>query len=101
MSMEESERQYWLGHIAGKKAVIEEILSAYPKLDGLTSLVLEYAHVSENYLNGWDVVAETYDRPEVIIAIIGAETLAEALARFSVVVDVHRDRCENARNSAF
>jgi hypothetical protein len=99
--MTETERQYWIARAEGRDAFVADVLSLNPHLDPLIDLVLAHAHVAENYSTGWDIVAETMDRHDVLRYIVSARTLDEALATFSALVDVHHDRTLDARNSAF
>ena len=97
--MNESERQYWLGHIDGKKQALADLLSWH---DGLAEMVASVkAHAAENYTKGWDLIVESFEDSEIAIRIVGSRDLAEALAKFSVDIDVYQDRCADARNSAF
>lgn len=60
------------------------------------------AHALDHYEDGgWDVVVECFEAADIAAQIDGATTLAEALARFEVQVDVWADRQADARNSAF
>lgn len=60
------------------------------------------AHAMANYnAGGWDVVVETMDDFEIAVLIDGTTTLAQALGRFSALVDIWADRQADAINSAF
>lgn len=70
----------------------------------MTNTLVDFikAHALANYeAGGWDVVVECFDDAEIAATIGGAQTEAEAIDKFSFMVDVWADRQADARNSAF
>lgn len=65
-------------------------------------------HAEQHYEEGWDVVVECYDEPMIAAELqrfheeYGTPlTLKAAMSHFGLMADVHQERYNDARNSAF